>query len=148
MKGQPGNELQRMRSLAEWLVRRGAGAVQRLELHLTLAARGVEGDGLDDLESKDDGDQLEVLTDALQAIAFCTARGGLQELEMHIDFMPSFRLGAAMAAALAGLRRLQLRVSGGDPGTEEGLLAVVGPLHTMTALQVHRAGWVCRQLHL
>ncbi|KAL4422625.1 hypothetical protein ABPG75_008822 [Micractinium tetrahymenae] len=131
----PSGELERMRSLAEWLVRRGAGAVRRLQLHLTLCMRDSDADGLNIFPSTDDADQLEVLAEALQAVAFCAARGSLQDLDLELEFLPAFRLSAATAAALSALRRLQLRVVGSVPGSEDGMLAVVGPLHTMTALQ-------------
>lgn len=98
--------------------------------------RDAEGDGLPpNTDATESGDQLEQLTETLQAVAFCAGRGGLQELNLRFDFLPAFRFSAATTAALAGLRSLRLSVSGGGPDGADGLLAVVGPLHIMTALR-------------
>lgn len=61
------------------------------------------------------GDQLELLTEALQAVAYCAARGALRDLYLRFEFLPAFRVSAATAATLAGLRSLHLTVRGGDP---------------------------------
>lgn len=139
--------LVRVRSLAEWLIKRG-GSVQRLNMQLSVNLRSegstAEGDGLDfESEATDRGDQLELLTEALQAVAFCAARGSLSELQLCFEYLPAFRFSSATAAALAGLRKFSLTVQGGGIPDEQdlfdGLLAVVGPLHIMTGL---------RELHL
>lgn len=52
-------QLIRVRSFAEWLVRRGAGRVQRLHLRLSLNMRNeAEGDGLDATATVEEDDQV------------------------------------------------------------------------------------------
>ena len=78
----PSRALVRVRSLAEWLVRRG-GPVRSLRMRLGLSLRSgdgaAEGDGFDpDSETTDAGDHQELMTEALQAVTYCAARGALQ----------------------------------------------------------------------
>ena len=107
--------------------------MQRLKLHLGPFFRNeadAVGDGL--VEEEPDGlmdaDGAEILQSVLVAVAACAAAGSLTHLELELDdVMPSFRL-ASWAAALHRLRSLRLLVITAP-------LAVVAPLHSMTALQ-------------
>lgn len=133
-------ELVRVRSLAEWLVRRGAGHVERLHISVALNMRDEsESDGLDGQRTTEKDDQAEILLEMMQAVAVCAARGTLRDLQLRTESVPAWRLSAALVAAArgGGLERLGLThiPQTGFPGA----MAVVGPLHTLTSL---------RELHL
>lgn len=142
------DELGRLRSLAEWLVRRAAGTVRVLRLHLSSNFRNAAGPGpagLGGLPATTVSDQAEIIAETLNAIAACATRGALQELDLTLDGLPPFRLSSATVAALSGLRCLKIEAVGGVVNNgKDGQLAVVGPLHTMTALrELHLTGKGC-----
>lgn len=118
--------LKRIRRLCEWMLKRAAGRVRRLRLHLTVACSRF--DALD-----------EVQTAVVAMVVGCGAAGGLRQLSLVLEMPHTLFMLSNWVPALSGLQRLEISTlaprSASGAAVTQATLGAVGPLHTLTGLE-------------